>query len=178
MKRFESRDFLCIKKLIGKPIKDILYQPVADVLACVDMFVINFGYEEIEMSFHVFSFLRVIDKNNILMTTSDCFFDNDFERLSSQREEYERNNLYKGTLLYSNIERVKGILKDAKVSKAYSTDIGDVIIEFDNSVIMEIRIDALCDQECYRFIIYTEDSSQHNVVECKKRQIYYELIAD
>ena len=86
----------------------------------------------------------------------------------------KRNNLYKGTLLQSNIERVKNILKGAKVSNAYSTDIGDIIVEFDNSVTMEVIIDALCSQECYRLIIYTENPSQHNVVECKNGQIFYD----
>ena len=173
MKKFQSHDFDCLKELIGKSVSDIFYQPVADILAYTDMFVVNFG-QEIEISFHIFSFYRVISNTNILLTASDCFFDNNFERLTPEEVDDKRNNLYKGTLLQSNIERVKNILKGAKVSNAYSTDIGDIIVEFDNSVTMEVIIDALCSQECYRLIIYTENPSQHNVVECKNGQIFYD----
>ena len=178
MKNFQSHDFTCLKELIGKSLKDIFYQPVAGILAYVDMFVVNFGHEEIEMSFHVFSFYRVISNNNILLTSSDCFFDKNFERLTQKKEDRARNNLYKGTLLSSNIERVKKLLKNAKVSNAYSTNVGDVIIEFDNSVTMEIFIDAVCDQECYRLINYTENSSQHHIVEYKDGKLFYDIHSD
>ena len=174
MKKFQSSDFTCLKELIGKTVSDIFYQPVADILAYVDMFVVNFGCKP-EISFHIFSFFRIIDKNSILLTTTDCFFDKNFERLTSEQECNERNNLYKGTLLYLNIERVKSILKDAKVINAYSNDIGDVFVEFDNSIVMEIMIDALCNQECYRLITYNKKSSQHNIVECKNGQIFYDI---
>lgn len=177
MNRFQSRDFTCLKELIGKSVNDIFYQPVADILAYVDMFVVNFGHET-EISFHIFSFFRVISNNDILLTTSDCFFDKNFERLTPEETDYERDNLYKGTLLHSNIKHVKSILKGARVSNAYATDVGDVIIEFDNSVIMEISIDALCNQECYRLITYSENSSQHNIVECKNGKIFYCVVSD
>ena len=172
MKRFQPNDLDCLKKLVGKSVSDIFYQPVADILANVDMFVVNFG-NEIEISFHIFSFFRVISNNDILLTTTDCFFDKNYQMLESEQAENERNNLSKDTLLQSNIERVKNILKDAKVINAYATNIGDVIVEFDNLVSMEVIIDALCNQECYRLITYTKNLSQHNIVECKNGQIFY-----
>jgi hypothetical protein len=174
MKEFQSNDLVCLKDLEGKSVNSIFYQPVADILAYVDMFVVNFG-EPPEISFHIFSLFRVISKNSILLTTTDCFFDNNFERLTSEKAENERNSFYKDTLLYSNIERVKSALKDAKVSNAYATDIGDVIIEFDNSLTMEIRIDALCNQECYRVISYTEKPSTHNIVTCNNGKVFYDI---
>ena len=172
MKRFQPNDLDCLKKLVGKSVSDIFYQPVADILANVDMFVVNFG-NEIEISFHIFSFFRVISNNDILLTTTDCFYDKNYQMLESEQAENERNNLSKDTLLQSNIERVKNILKDAKVINAYATNIGDVIVEFDNLVSMEVIIDALCNQECYRLITYTKNLSQHNIVECKNGQIFY-----
>ena len=177
MKKFQAQDLTCLKELMGKSVKDIFYQPVADLLAYVDMFVVNFGHKP-DVSLHVFSFFRVLNNNNILLTTSDCFFDENFERLTPEKEEYARQNCYNGTLLRVNIERVKNILKDAKVINAYSTNIGDVFIEFDNSVTMEISIDALCNQECYRLITYTGNSSQHNIVECKNGRFFYNIISD
>ena len=178
MKKFQSCDFLCLKELVGKSFNDIFYQPVADILAYVDMFVVNFGEEKIEASFHVFSLFRVTYNGNILLTCNDSLFDSALERLTTEKEDNARSHLYKGTLLHSNIKRVKNILKGAKVSNAYSNDIGDVIIEFDNSVKMEIIIDALCNQECYRLITYTESASTHYVVECKKKEIIYSIDAE
>lgn len=172
MKKYHPQDLNCLNQLIGKSVKDIYYQPVAGILSYVDMFVVNFG-EKAETSLHVFSFFRVTDKGGILLTTSDCFFDNNFERLTSELSDEAREDHYKGTLLASNIEKVKGLLKNSKVINAYSTDIGDVIIEFDNSIKMEVIIDALCNQECYRFISYTENPSQHNVVTYNNGILFY-----
>ena len=62
MKKFQPSDLDCLQKLVGKSVSDIFYQPVADILAYVDMFVVNFG-DEIEISFHIFSFFRVISNN-------------------------------------------------------------------------------------------------------------------
>lgn len=171
MKKFHPSDLVCLENLIGKSISDIFYQPVSGILAYVDMFVVNFG-DKREVSLHVFSFFRVVN-SNILLTASDCFFDSNYERLTPEEEENERSNLYEKTLLHSNIEHVKDKLKNAKVLKAYATDIGDVIIEFDNDIKMEIIIDALCNQECYRLITNNGKSSHHNVVTCNKGQLFY-----
>ena len=173
MKEFQAQDFDCIKKIIGKSVSNIFYQPVADILAYVDMFVVNFG-EKAEMSLHIFSSFRVADQNTVLLTCSDCYFGNDFERLTEEQIEESRDNCFKGTLLNTNINKLVKLLKNAKVIDAYATNIGDIIIKFDNLITMDIRIDALCNQECYRLIIYTGDESQHNSVTCNYGRLYFD----
>ena len=172
MKEFQLHDMDCLKQLIGKSVSNIFYQPVAGILAYTDMFVVNFG-EKIDDSLHIFSFFRVINKDKIILTSSDCFFDENFDRLSSELADKSRDELFNGTLLHSNIQRVKDTLNHAKVVNAYCNNVGDVIIEFDNSTIMQILIDALCDQECYRLIHYFDNHSEHEIVECRKAQLYY-----
>lgn len=173
MTAFKSNEFTCLKELIGKQLDDIFLQPVAGLLSDVDMFVVNFG-KNTNISLHIFSFFRVIRSGELLLTSTDCYFGKDYKGLTVEQEQGARQNCFENTLLQSNIANVKNILKKSYVTNAYSTDVGDVIIEFSNSVIMEIRIDALCHEyECYRLIVGQGEDNKHHVVTIMNGRLLY-----
>ena len=172
-KEFESSDLSCLEDVLGKKLDDIFLVPVAGLLSEVDMFVINFG-ENLEVRFHVFAAIRVIEKNKILLTSSDYYFDKDRNLLSLDEQEITRKNGFQNTLLEQNINNLKVVLKDSVVIRANSNSIGDIFLEFSNGVVIEIRINAIYnDFECYRIIIGTEENNVHHFVEYNNGKLLY-----
>lgn len=170
-------NFSVIEELKGKKVNSIFYQPVAGILSDVDMFVINFG-DNFELSLHIFAFFRVKLNDKILLTSSDCCFSSGFEGLSFEEKERARNNYFAGTLLENNIKKVLEVLSDAYVIDAYSNEIGDIIIKFNNSVVFEVYIDALYnDFEAYRLIISKKNETyfEHHIVYVNQMNIFYDL---
>ena len=170
---FKTSNMDYIKKICGKRMSDIFLQPVAGLISDVDMFVINFG-ESAEISLHIFSFLRVTCENRILLTSTDMHFGENYEWLTYEEQDKARNKCFEKTLLNRNIENLKSILDDAYVINAYFSEIGDIIIEFNNSVVIEIRVDALYnDFECYRIILGRGETAEHHVITCNNGTLMY-----
>ena len=133
-----------VKKLAGKKFKDIFYQPTAMFLGD-DIFVINFG-KRLEFSLHVATYLRFILDNQLLLTSSDIFFSQTYQKL-----DYEDTNI--STLLDKNLSKVKQMLIGSYVSSVTITSTSDLIIVFNNNVELEIITDALSeDYEYYRLM--------------------------
>ena len=174
--RENNNEFSAIKKLLGKKFNCLFLQPVSDILSDVDMFVINFG-KKIEVSLHIFSLLRIKQGRKILLTGTDYLFGKNYETLTNEQMEKEENNIFKNSLLHQNIKNVEKILKNATVVNAYITEVGDVIIEFDNSVTIELLMDAIHDHECYRLIVFDNHSSQHHIVSYHQGDLIYEAMS-
>ena len=170
---FRTSNMDYIKKICGKKLSDIFLQPVAGLISDVDMFVINFG-ESNEISLHVFCFLRITCGSRILLTSTDMHFGENYEWLTYDEQDNARHKCFEKTLLNKNIGNLKRILEDAYVLNACFSEIGDIIIEFDNSVIIEIRVDALYnDFECYRIILGRGETAEHHVITCSNGTLMY-----
>lgn len=160
-RRFNSEDLNIIREIIGSSISDIFYQPVKDLISSDNMFVINFG-EKCIYSLHVFCFLRIRDENEIILTSSDEYFSNDFMQLNSKV--YDSRDEFEKSLLFITIKTVKSRLKGSIIRSVTINNIGDIIIQFDNGIQMEIIPDCMFqDYEYYRFF-NTKKFSPHYIV--------------
>ena len=65
-------------KIIGKKLNSVFLQ-------LKDVMILNFG-DEIEYSLHIASFVRVVRDNEIIFTSSDIFFNSDYEQKSDDDE--------------------------------------------------------------------------------------------
>ncbi len=146
-----------LERLIGEKIEQIFYFNNM-------LIVINFG-EQIKYSLHTQCLVRISLNGQVLLTTSDIYFNPDFTRKTKKERKKE-------SLLDVNLNNVKNVLKDAIVKSVQYSDIGDVIIYFDNDVKLELIVDCLCDgMEYYRFIQFhphyldsDEQCSEHYIM--------------
>ena len=163
-KKFEISDLECLQALVGKKMKDIFYQPVAGMLSDGNMFVVNFGDKKTEYSLNVFCFMRVRESGEILLNSSDEYFGEYFEKLTAHEHEESCKKQFKGALISKNILLVKERTKFAKIKSITVSEVADIIIEFDNKIIMEVTPDCLFNHyEYYRFF-NTKGESPHFVV--------------
>ncbi|MBQ8371351.1 MAG: hypothetical protein IJX38_00215 [Clostridia bacterium] len=154
------------KKLIGARMTDIFLQPLAGLVSIEDAFIINFE-GECQYSLHTFTSLRISDGKRVLLTSRDQFFDADRVELDDDEIARSRKNLFEGTLLHENICWLKSLLGNSLVRDVNINAIGDLTVTFDNSVVIEVRIDALYeDFECYRLL---EFSPSKEVTHCVAR---------
>lgn len=173
MKKFEINDLEYMQILVEKKLKDIFYQPVNEILSEENMLVFNFG-NTIEFSLHVFCFCRIIMDGKILLTSSDEYFDENYNKLSLNKYNKALQNKFKNTLMTKNCLLVKNILKKAIVKELLVNSVADIRIIFDNNVILEIIPDCLYSgYEYYRFFKYKCDD-RHIVVMCKDGEIILE----
>jgi hypothetical protein len=163
MKRELKREYLQImQELVDKNLNDIIFQPTQGIISNTNMLAINFG-NRVEYSLHVFCFVRILQANNLLFTSSDEFFKADYTQISVIDNE---SGQYAGkSLLEKNIKNAKKLLKNAVITKVDINGIGDIFIEFDNEITIEITIDCMCENyEYYRFIKYADKRNLHYVV--------------
>lgn len=161
------------KKLINKIIGESFYE----LFQLSNLLIINIG-EKIKFSFHIACFVRIIDKNKILLTSSDEFFDSKGDALESIESLGKRlNNL--NSLLTVNIKKINELLIGKKVKAITQTRYGDLYIHFDNDIIIQIMIDCRPRHyECYRLIEYIpfydiqrNNNSKHIVIYCNDGEI-------
>lgn len=171
-KVLKPAEFQCIKNLIGKKFKEIFFAAVSGILSNVDMLVFNFNTENL-LSLHVFSFVRIVKNNRILLTSSDMYFNNEYEQL--KYEECQSDSI-ENTLLQKNIDSINQILANRTVIKAYITKLGDIRILFDNNVKIEVIVDAVYkNYECYRLLCSQKGCCYHHIVSYDDNgKAYYE----
>lgn len=137
------------------------------------MCVINFG-DDIKYSLHIFSFVRITQKDKLLLTASDEFFDKDYNRLDIPDESFE------DSLLNINVLKVKEILKNSILIKIKVSEFNDLELIFDNGVVVEVGIDCMYNNyEYYRFIEFIPDFENstkaiHHIVKFKNQKIVCE----
>ena len=135
------------RTLIGKKFNNIFKQ--------FDFFVLNFK-DPVKISIHASCFVRIIDKERLLMTASDEFFTHDgFEKTTDDYEKLEKEEriIDPNSLLAKNLQTVRNNLTNCVVKRIKTTASNDLIIYFDNGIIIQLIIDCLMrDFEYYRFI--------------------------
>lgn len=132
-------------KIIGKKLNSVFLQ-------LKDVMILNFG-DEIEYSLHIASFVRVVRDNEIIFTSSDIFFNSDYEQKSDDD----------GSLIDITIEDVRKLLIGETVTDLEYNEIGDIKINLTNGFKIEIWTDCLFkNYEYFRFIEYLPFLSESN----------------
>lgn len=156
-----------IQALVGKRLSDIFKQ--------LDMFILNFG-EDLEYSFHVFCYLRIKRKREVILTYLDEYMYPNYIPISKRT--YNKDEIHSKSLLRVSIENTKNLLKNAVVSEVKISQTADVTITFDNEVIIEVFTDGLYqNNEFYRFFRYNADLLEpHYVIKSREGKIVTELV--
>ena len=143
------------ESLIGCRLYALFQQPTAGVISVVNMFVINFKNSNEFFSLHTFCFTRFIDGEKIVMTSSDEFYDTEYNQLEQSNDN--------DNLLKKNMKNIIRKHKGAKVTSVAVTETGDVTVCFDDGLKLEVIIDCLFnDFEYYRF--FDVDNEDRNLV--------------
>lgn len=160
--------------LLHKKLIDIYYLPTLGILNN-NMFVINFGENNLEYSIHAFSFVRVFYKDTILLTSSDEFFNLDYDELS---EIVNDDDKFRQTLIFTRAEKLKIDLRNEYIKELLVKEHGDIIITFTNDYCLEILPD--CSQKNYEYyrILKMIKKEEHFIVNCNKDRIIYSLNSD
>lgn len=165
---FNAEQISIMQRLVGKRLINIFYQPTANIIAEDNMFVINFGSNKVEYSLHSFSYVRFRNSKHILLTSADEYFSPKYTHLTDE-EIYSQDGFEK-SLIPVRIKNVKQLLKNARVVKVTVKDWGDIEINFDNEIVLEVSIDCSYeDYEYYRFIDVLK--KRHYVVTFKKGEL-------
>ncbi|MDD4124741.1 MAG: hypothetical protein PHW77_03295 [Eubacteriales bacterium] len=172
MKLFEKSDLNIFQELVGQPFKNIFIQPTREILGD-DVLVVNFG-KEIKYSFHTLIFTRIRNENALLFTSSDIYFFPSFRSMSSKI--IDDNNFIKKSLAKKALINVRKVLKNAVVSDVQINEIGDIVICFNNGIIIEASIDSRqYEYENYRLLVFGKHSCEHYVVEYYKGKLMFYL---
>jgi hypothetical protein len=125
-KQFTNVELNILQNLVGKRLNNIFKQ--------LDFFIINFG-DEIEYSLHTYCFLRIRTTDTIILTSADEYYFPDYNFMSE--EQYEQDEMHQKSLLCNTIYRTKELLRDAIISKVEISNTADIIIQFDNGIVIE-----------------------------------------
>ena len=143
------------KELIGLKVNEIYFQPTAGLLSDDNMFVFNFVGKEKIFSLHCFTFLRVIEKDQIILTSSDEFFDIEYHKIAEQ----SNDDFTERSLLKLRIDKLKDRLKNNAVKNVVCHKSGDVTIIFSSAITMSLYIDChYCEYEYYRLLDLTKEN--------------------
>ena len=158
------------KKLIGCKLCDIIYQPTAGILSDDNMFVFNFKGENDFLSLHVFAFARIRKRENILVMSSDEFFDENYNKIT----DYSNGAFLEGTLLKKRIESIKESSKEMTVKNVMLKSCGDLYVYFSNDMVLEIEIDChYQDYEYYR-LIDVNNENNYIVLQFKDEKVTFD----
>lgn len=158
MKKINKNNFKVFNQLIGKKFNNIFSQ--------LNMFIINFG-DNIEYSFHVFTLLRIRDKNGILFMSNDKYVSKDYQYIES--DIYENDEFHLLSLQNETISRVNEILKKSSVKNVYKSVCGDIRIRFDNDLLLETIIDSRVNDECYHLICFKPNFVERDEIDSKDK---------
>ena len=146
----------------------LINKKVVDVHNCLDLIVINFGADNkvIEYSLHLTSLTRFTKNEKLLLTSADVFFD----ELGNNIENVDKTE----TLMKKHISEVNKTLKGQTVKSVSKNKIGDLTIEFENSVVLQTFIDCIAkEQECYRFIEFVPGEEERGILKSKRHLVFY-----
>lgn len=134
-------------ELIGNHLSKIFKQ--------MDLLIINFN-NPITLSLHVACMVRIYDKHNILLTSSDEFFTTEGFEKEVPQYEYLQDQGYindPNCLLSKNLDKVNKLLYNKKVKNIVISKWMDLKIIFENGIVIQILPDCLmCNFEYYRII--------------------------
>ncbi len=144
---------IILNKLIGTHFKNIIFQPTKGVLEN-NIMVINFLNEATQYTLSVGCFVRVRKQNNIMLTSSDEFFQKNLAPLNVEKSD---------TLLQENLKNVNQELLNSTVGSINITPVADLHIQMDCGVILDILPDCLGQNyEHYRF--FDNHAGNHYIV--------------
>lgn len=124
----------------------------------VGIYVFNFG-EGIEYSLHVECFLRIRKGNEIILTSSDPYYAPNWAPLSTAIYKKEQKHPKGRSLISSSIQNVLFMTQSAYVEVIDLNELGDLLIQFNNGVKIEILVDRMAqNEEFYRFFKYETDN--------------------
>lgn len=163
------------KRLVGKRLINIFYQPMKGIVDDDNMFIVNFGSNKLEYSIHAFTFLRIRTEEHILLTSADEYNTPDCEYMDDDL--YYGQKGFEKSMIPVGIKNAKDALKKARVISTDINGCGDVHIAFDNNVILELFIDCL--YECSNgYILVDHFPKRHEyyrIMDCtdKSKTIHY-----
>ena len=162
-------------KKLKKQLENIVGLKLSRFFKQVDMFVLVFGDDK-EYAFHTFSFLRVVNKGNIIMTSTDEYLLPNHEEMPDKL--YNSDEMHEKSLLHLSLNRTLDLLKDAVVKRVSVTKTADVSIYFSNGVVIQSLTDCLWENnEYYRFFEVNAPSEKpHYVVYYSENQIKLKLV--
>ena len=142
------------EEIVNSQFLEIIFQPTKNIISPSNMFVINFAKNRRIYSLHIFCFLRIMKNQKILLTSSD-----EFVNLNYKISEFYNNT--EESLLTHNISNVNKILYNSRINFVDFYECGDLIIEFNENITIEVRPDCLVDQfEYYRLFEYGKENKK------------------
>lgn len=151
--RVSSNKFLKeLSLLIGSHLDDIFYQPVAGIMPTFpdDIMVLKFSNK---ICINVSCSIKITHKNKYFLTEIDVYYNKNRKYMTTGKSFTE-------SLMTLNIEKTKVVLKDVKVKSVALQENGNLKIQFENNVKIEITPDCICDgYEFYRLLNYQLDKT-------------------
>lgn len=166
IKEFDKQDFSLINNIIGLKLNKFFKQ--------LDFFVLSFGTNA-NYALHTYSFLRVRQGQEIIMSSTDEYLFPDNTRMPN--EIYDKDEMHKKSLLQKTLRNVKNKLRNAVIETVEVSDVADILIKFNNGVIIETFTDCLWQEnEYYRFFNHLDRSSPHYIVRFFNGKIILEKV--
>ena len=130
IKEFRASDLDVMQRLVGLKLKKFFKQ--------LDFYIFVFG-DETEYTLHTYCTFKVRKDNRILLTAADENYYPNCEPMPVKV--YKKDPMHLKSLLKTNTEKLMQILGDSVIKSVKVTDTADIIIEFENGVVMEFFID-------------------------------------
>ena len=148
--------------LVGAVCTAVFLQPTAGIVFTTDTFVINFQKEEMLISLHSFSLVRLLVSGRVQYTVTDhCLNTRGSYRKSGQKK-----------LSSVTFPKLKNAIIGHAVVDAVMMEDRDIVIEFDNAAKLHFVVDTSAvgeDEEVHRIITKKEPQkkncpSEHTVI--------------
>ena len=154
IKEFRASDLDVMQRLVGLKLKKFFKQ--------LDFYIFVFG-DETEYTLHTYCTFKVRPDNRILLTAADENYYPNCEPMPVKV--YKKDPMHLKSLLKTNTEKLMQILGDSVIKSVKVTDTADIIIEFENGVVMEFFIDYTWqNSEYFRFFKLDDSDNPHYVV--------------
>lgn len=165
IKEFRACDLNVMQKLVGLKLKKLFKQ--------LDFYIFVFG-DETEYTLHTYSTFRIRKDNRILLTAADDNYYPNCEPMPLKV--YKKDSMHLKSLLKTNLDELKYILGDSVVKSVKVTDTADIIIEFENGVVIESFVDYTWqNSEYFRFFKLDDTDNPHYVVKYYDGYIIIEM---
>ena len=143
IKEFRASDLDVMQRLVGLKLKKFFKQ--------LDFYIFVFG-DETEYTLHTYCTFKVRQDNRILLTAADENYYPNCEPMPVKV--YKKDPMHLKSLLKTNTENTRS-----------RVDTADIIIEFENGVVMEFFIDYTWqNSEYFRFFKLDDSDNPHYVV--------------
>lgn len=162
-KNLENR----LNDIVGLKLTEFYFQPTEEVLGG-NVIVLNFG-DKNRFSLHIQCFLRATFNGKIILTSSDEFFLQNYQKMPL--EEYDEQNAYDRSLLSKTSKELMILLELSVVETVFVSETADVVITFNNGAKIEVIPDCLSEgYEYYRFF-NLKKGSIHYIVNFRGKEL-------